>query len=117
MASNGASGGRSFTAYLELAGKKLLHSLVIHDEHDEVNAFNANLQSPASATDGDECRRAPAVGCAARRNATAMLPAENKSTLYQMRHNGNAFGLAKDLFWNSLVWGIGNLGQNFRRLL
>ena len=40
---------RSFAGEFELAGKQMLQTVVVHDQHDQVNAFDADLQSPASA--------------------------------------------------------------------
>src|ERR1041385_1938317 len=117
MASNRAGCGRSFTAYLELAGKELLHAFVIHDQHDEVDAFNADLQSPASAAHGHKCRCAPAICCAAGCYSAAMLTAKNESTLYQMGDNGNAFCFGQNFLRNAFIRSSGNLSQNFRRLL
>src|SRR5216684_3446094 len=93
VSSHRSGGGRSFSAHLELAGKELLHSLVIHDQHDQVNAFNADLKSPATATHGNKCGGAPAIRRATGGYSAAVLAAEYESDLYQMGDNGNAFGL------------------------
>lgn len=34
---------------LELTRQQILHTLVIHDQHDEVNIFAADLEAPTSA--------------------------------------------------------------------
>ncbi len=90
MAAHGTGCGRCVPAKLELAGKQLLHAAFILDDHDEVNAFNADLQSPASAGDGEEHWRAPAICCPAGGHATAIFSAEDKAALEQMGYNGNA---------------------------
>jgi hypothetical protein len=40
---------RSFTAACELAGEQMLETLLVHNQHDQIHAFDSNLQSPASA--------------------------------------------------------------------
>src|SRR6516225_357816 len=72
--------GRSMTAYrpgsrgsvaadLELTAEQVLHALVVLEDHDQVNAFHADLKAPASAFDREERRRAPAACGAAGRHA------------------------------------------------
>jgi lipid-binding SYLF domain-containing protein len=85
--------GRCITAEFELAGKQVLKTLVVHHQHDDVDAFNANLQSPAASADGDECRRAPAFFCTACGNAAAMLSTNHEAALDQMGNHNDAFGI------------------------
>src|ERR1700761_8036228 len=91
---------RAFTRQFELAGKQMLQAAVVHDQHDEVDALNANLQSPASATDGNKCGRAPAFRGAAGSDAASVLAADNESTFNQVRYYDNALCCAQYFFRN-----------------
>src|SRR5437763_7143812 len=62
VAAHRTRGHGPFTAKRKLAREQLLETLVIHDEHNQVNTFEADLQSYIAATNRDECWRAPAVG-------------------------------------------------------
>src|SRR4029077_3418959 len=50
VATHGPSRGRAFPANLEFAGKQVLQILLVHDQHDQVDTFRADLKSPASTT-------------------------------------------------------------------
>jgi hypothetical protein len=49
------------------------------DDHDQIDAFDADLQSPASAGDGKERRSAPSVCGAAGGNAACHSPRQRQS--------------------------------------
>src|SRR5581483_8038383 len=52
----------------------------VHDHHDQIHGFRADLRAPAPAGDGEERRRAPlSVGKATSRDAASVLRAENQS--------------------------------------
>jgi alkanesulfonate monooxygenase SsuD/methylene tetrahydromethanopterin reductase-like flavin-dependent oxidoreductase (luciferase family) len=89
---------RSFPADLELAREQLLHASVIHDQHDQVDAFYANLKTRASAADRDESWSAPPFCCTTGRYTAAMLAAEDEPALHQMWNHGNALGIVENLF-------------------
>src|ERR1700722_2341880 len=81
----------------------MLQATVVHDEHEEVDAFDADLQSPASAADGNECGSAPAFRRAAGGHATSVLAAKDEAALEQVRHHDDALGTAQDFFRNPFV--------------
>src|SRR5580704_9141391 len=81
VAANGASRSGGIAAHLEFARQQVLQAMVVHNEHYKIHAFNANLQSPAASTDGDECRCAPAFLGTAGGNAAAVLPTDHESSL------------------------------------
>jgi hypothetical protein len=43
MTANRPCCNRSFTTQLKLAGEQVLETLVVHDQHNQVNAFYADL--------------------------------------------------------------------------
>ncbi len=81
----------------------MLEALVVHDQHHQVYAFDADLQSPASAANGHERRRAPAVGGAARRDAASVLAAKNEPAFDQVGNHQDALRIAQHFFGNSFV--------------
>jgi len=95
---------RAFAREFELAGKQMLKALIVHDQHDEVDAFDADLQSPASAADGDERGRAPAIRGAAGGYATAVLAADD--ALHRKKQKCsflNSSGENHGLVWGSAI--------------
>jgi hypothetical protein len=81
----------------------MLHSPLVLDDHDQINAFDADLQSPAAAGDGKERRRAPAVCGPAGGNASAILRAKDKAALDHVRHHGHALCVLQNFFRNALI--------------
>src|ERR1700721_1616298 len=56
----GTGSDGAFATQLELAGEQMLHAAIVHDQHDEVDIFTADLKHPASAAAGDKGSRAHA---------------------------------------------------------
>src|SRR5580704_1339736 len=95
----------------------MLQAAIVHDEHDQVDAFDSNLQSPAAATDGDERGSAPAFSRAARSHSAAVFATNNESTFDQVGHYDDALSTVQDFLGDAFV-GRGHDGlQNFHRLL
>src|SRR5580704_3143028 len=69
----------------------MLQPTVVHDQHDQVDAFDADLQAPASTTNGNECGSAPAFGGAAGSDATSVLAAKDEAAFEQVWHYDDAF--------------------------
>src|ERR1022692_1143003 len=84
VAANRACRNRSFTREFKLAGKQMLQTLVVHNQHDQVHIFDTDLQSPTSTANGYERRRAPAIRCAARGDAASVLAAKMKPPLIKL---------------------------------
>src|ERR1700730_4162272 len=91
----------------------MLEALIVHDQHDQINAFNSNLQSPTSPTNGDERGRAPAFSCAAAGHTTSMLAAKYEATLDQVWHYPDVFCIAHPLLRDPFVWSCHDGMQNF----
>src|SRR5437899_12919445 len=85
----------------ELAGEQVLHAILVHDQHDQINSLAADLQSEASAFHSKECRSAPAFRGAATGHAAPITRADNKSTLQHGRHHRHTFRRAQDFLWNT----------------
>jgi hypothetical protein len=51
MPSHRTSSSRCVAAKLKFAGKQMLQTMVIHYDHDKINALHANLQPPAAAAE------------------------------------------------------------------
>src|SRR3954452_11997012 len=90
----------------------MLEPLIVHDQHDEVDAFEADLKSRASTADRDECRCAPAFGSTAGSDAASVLAAKNESPFDHVRHHQDAFGIAQNLFRYSFVRSCHNRVQH-----
>src|SRR5581483_5132532 len=103
MTSNRACCCRTFAAELELAGKQMLQSLIVHDKHYQVYSLYTDLQTPASTAHRHECWRAPAVRSAARRDASSMLTTENEAAFDQVGNYDHAFGVVQHLFGDPVV--------------
>src|SRR5271169_649726 len=94
---------RSFTGELELAGKQMLQTTIVHDQHHQVDPFDSDLQSPTPTTNRDECGSAPAISRTARSHTTSVLAAKNEATLDQVRHDDDALGAVQYFLGNTFV--------------
>src|SRR6185437_13520603 len=95
------SGSRS--PHLEPALQQLVHALLVHDHHHQVNAFHSDLRSPASSTDGEELGRAPPRGRAADGEAFAVLGAKHETAFQHVRHYRHALGFVEYFVGNAFV--------------
>jgi hypothetical protein len=68
----------------------MLHPFVALENHDQIHAFDADLQSPVAASDGKERRRTPSVFCTASCYALAILAAKHEAGLAPMGKDGHA---------------------------
>src|SRR5207244_5604050 len=64
-------------AQFELAGEQVLHAILVHDQHDQINRLAADLQSEASTFDSEECRSAPPFRRTATGHAAAIARTHN----------------------------------------
>ena len=78
-------------AQFELAGEQVLHAILVHDQHDQINSLAADLQSEASTFDSEECRSAPPFRRTATGHAAAIARTHNKSTLQHGWHHRHTF--------------------------
>src|SRR5437762_13461525 len=84
----------------ELAGKQLLHALVVHDEHENVRRGTTDLRSPASSTKEHGCRCAPlrsVIGKTASREAAAIASTESQCSFLLVRDDDHAFRMAQQV--------------------
>jgi hypothetical protein len=103
---------RSFTGEFELAGEQMLEALVVHDQHDQVHAFNSDLQSPTSTAYRHERGCAPAFGGTASRHAASVLATKDESTFDQVWYDEDALCIAQHFFRDAFVWGRHDGVQN-----
>src|SRR5258708_14506693 len=103
MTANWTGCDRSLAREFELARKQMLQTAVIHDQHDEIYIFDADLQSPASAAHRDEGGSAPAIRRAAGRDTAPVLTTEYEATFNQIWHYDNALGIAQNFFRDAFV--------------
>src|ERR1700757_3734490 len=94
---------RSFASQLELAGEQLLQTFIVHDQHDQVDAFEAYLKSSTAAADGDECGCAPAFSGAAGGHATAVLATKDESAFDHVRYHHDALGIVQHFLGDAFV--------------
>src|ERR1700689_2183602 len=78
MPSNRTGRRGSISANLKITIEQFLHGLVILKNHDNIDSFHADLQSPASTRNRDERRCTPAIRRAASGYAFATLGSKNK---------------------------------------
>ena len=96
------SRGYAARAPSSFRAQQILHSLVIHDQHDQVDRLSADLRAPAAAGNNEERRCAPA--CPVRQvHAAAMLRAKHEAAFHHGRNHGNALRTLQDLVGNSFV--------------
>src|SRR5580658_7092866 len=105
MTPNRTGRGRSIPAQFKVAVDQMPHPVFVLDDHDQIDAFDADLQSPASAGNGKERRSAPTVLCAAGGDAAAIFCAEDKAALEHVGHNGNAPCMFKHFLGNASIGG------------
>jgi hypothetical protein len=117
MTAHGTGSRGGISANLELAREQVLHAFVALDDHDQVNAFNTDLQAPASACDGEERWSAPSVCGAARCDASAAFSTEDESALYHVRNDGDALGVIEHLVRNAFIGSLHDFVQNRASLL
>src|ERR1700730_15903234 len=84
----------------------MLETTVVHDQHNQIHAFETDLQSPTSTANRYKRGRAPAIGRAAGCYSAAMFAANNKATLDQVRNYQNALCIAQYFFRNTLIRGL-----------
>ena len=103
MASDRSCRRRCIRSELELARQQLLHALVILDNHDQIYAFDADLQSPAAAGDSKERWCAPSSRSATCRYASAILGAKHKAPLDHVRNHRDALRVFQHFFRNAVI--------------
>src|SRR5579863_2100034 len=108
---------RSFTGEFELGRKQMLQATIVHDEHDQVHAFDADLQSPTASANGDECGRAPAFRRAARSHSAAVFATNDEAAFDQVWHYHDALRTAQHFLGDALVGRRHDRLQDFDRLL
>src|SRR5437899_11383272 len=82
----------------------MLQASVVHDQHDQIHAFDANLKTRACAANGDKSGSAPASLGAATADTASVLGADNDSAFDQIRDHEDALGDIQYLFWVFFVW-------------
>ena len=95
----------------------MLQALLVHHQHHEVNALDANLKSPASTANGYERGRAPPTARPTARHAAAVFAAKNESTLHQVGHHHDALSAIEYFLRNPLIRGRHDFVQNRRRVI
>src|SRR3954453_19624819 len=103
MTAHGARCRRGVCANFEMAVDQIIHSLFVLEDHDQVNALDADLQAPASAGDGEEPRSAPSAGVAACGHAFTAFGADYESAFYHVGNHRNALGMLHYLFGEAVV--------------
>ncbi len=103
MSSDWSCRRRGIRSELELACQQLLHAFVILDNHDQVHALDANLQSPAAASDGKERWCAPSGQSATCRYASAILCTKYEATLNHVRYYRDALRVFQHFFRYAVI--------------
>jgi hypothetical protein len=87
----------------------MLHSVIVLNDHDEIDAFNTDLETPAATADGEERRSAPAISGTAGSNAFAAFSAEDESAFDHVGDNSDALCVVENFFGDAFV----RSGHNF----
>src|SRR5438552_6973043 len=107
------------STHFDVTCHQVVHTLIVHDEHQQVAAFTANLRTPADAGNREWRRRAPAIGAgSAGGYSRSMFTADNECSFHQLRNDGDAFCPLKDLFRYTFVRSrCAHVFNHVRRLL
>src|SRR5208282_466579 len=81
----------------------MLQATVVHDQHNQVNVFDPDLQSPTAAANRGECGSAPAFRCAAGGHSTSVLGAKDEATFDQVGHYDDALCTVQHFFRDAFV--------------
>src|SRR5882724_11589851 len=81
----------------------MLQASVVHDQHDQIHAFYANLKTRASAAYGDKSGSAPASLGAATADTASVLGADNESAFDQIRDDEDTFCGIQHFFGDAFV--------------
>ena len=81
VASHGACGYGRIGTQLEFAGKKVFQSVLVHDQHDQVNCLAADLETHTPAAGENECGSTPTGGSPAARDSAAIARGHDESRL------------------------------------
>src|SRR6185312_8988531 len=90
------------------------------DQHDQIHAFDSNLQTPATSAHRNERWSAPSGGSAAGGDSSSMLGAKDKTAFDQVWYDDHAFSVVQH-FLRYAVVGSGherckNVGRKFQTL-
>src|SRR5579871_3171232 len=81
----------------------MLETLIVHDQHNQVHTFQADLKSSAATANCDECGCTPAFGRAAGSHSTSVFTTNDKPTFDQVGYDQDALCIVQYFFWNALV--------------
>src|SRR5438270_11766203 len=95
----------------------MLQTSVVHDQHDYIHAFHANLKTPASAAYGDKSGSAPAGFGAATADTAPVLAANDESAFDQIWNHEDTLGVIQHLFGNAFVGRSHNFLEHVSSLL
>src|SRR5580698_5021267 len=110
---NWPSSSGSISSKLELAGKQVLHTLIVGHDHDQIDGLATELQTPASPCDGDGSGSAPAQLGSTRGDPLAVISAEAHGDLHHGRDYGDALCIVHNLIRDGFVRGCHDLIQDF----
>src|SRR5262252_5237381 len=103
MASDRTRSRAGIPPQFELAGEQVLHAVVIHDEHDQVDRFAADLQAETASLDREESGCAPALWRPATRDTLAVASTEYETAFEQARDYRDTLRRAQHFFRHTLV--------------
>src|SRR5215472_9688752 len=95
----------------------MLQAGVVHHQHDQVHAFSANLQAPASSAHADKSRRAPSLAGTAYRDAAPVLGAEDETSFDQVGNHHHALGAIQHLFGDALIGSVSDFPEDVSGIL
>src|SRR5262249_11408702 len=116
-ASNWAGRRRGIRSELHPVGHKGLDSLLIHEEHDDVDCLSADLQPKRSTTQSVERRSAPALAGAASDHTLTVFRSKTKTSLHHRGNHANALCMSQDFLRYALVGSRSDLVQDGSRFV
>src|SRR5208282_6640578 len=100
-----------------MIGEQVLHAMITHKDEHEVGGLAAELQSPATAGDGNRRGSAPAMRCAATGNTLAVFAPETDGELNHGGDDRDAVSVIDNGVGNRMIRSGHDLGENGRGLV
>ena len=105
MTAHRAGSHAGVRSQLEFAVQQVLHAVLVHDEHYQVDGLSPNLQTEASTFNAEKCGSAPAFWSTAAGNAASKAGADDESSLEHGGDDRDTFSRSQNLFRNTLIGG------------
>src|SRR5690242_18187633 len=93
----------------------MIHTLLVHNDHDQVHGLTPKLKAPTAAGNSDRGRSAPAIGCTACSYALTMVTAKADRNFHHRWNYGKALRFTHYFVRDCFVGSRHDLVQHFGR--